>query len=724
MNKNDSISSSPNGQAKPNLWLEEIKGVSFVTDGQYKCPEVKGRYTIRLFQNPSGRLIPSLQGYRPKEVLCQQVDGNITIMLINEAGGRNQKSNRYRKNFDTLKEADGQRETLIREDANCAQRTNTVDTTLQLEQVKDAEAAFAKLHALPPPDWTEAGWNLAKAVEYVVDHFKPCRNHKPLPEAVAAFIENKDKDCNRASATLDSLRFTLGRLVAACPGKCVHQVTVDEVRPLIRRGTQVKSMRRLKSIYHNFFAWCADKERSWIPTNPAAEVGLPDRTDDVHIPKILPVEVVRDLLTQALKFKGGRLFLFCAVAFGCALRPSEMGRIQARRKIFGKDSFHFGQGDIENYIEIIGKCRGWRKVPIPPEFVTCIQAFVEAGYPLIPRNFFNDWTHLRALVGYLGSKGYVPDYIDAKSLVPWVSDYPRHTGGSHHFNRSENEHKTARWMGNSPKMLFGHYDGRPTQMDTVEFYRIPIELKLPTVAELLARGVPEMATDSELKKLKCPVSRHTTFGLKKAEFEQLCDLSFSQCLKATRSEIKGFTRKPGIWGKRRMLDLPPREELLKLIWTFTLEDLAKRYKVTRATMAHIASDHKISLPGIGHWQQRASGKVIGNLPEEVKRAFPNGLPPYVAPVGRTKMVMPAPADLFKLLWQYRQTDLISKLQCSTRTLERAIKRFNLPKPGHSYWHTKPEKRIIPDHIKPLLTLDSAQLEMELAKNTRLPPMDL
>ena len=233
-----------------------------------------------------------------------------------------------------------------------------------------------------------------------------------------------------------------------------------------------------------------------------------------------------------------------------------------------------------------------------------------------------------------------------------------------------------------------------------------------------------MATDSELKKLKCPVSRHTTFGLKKAEFEQLCDLSFSQCLKATRSEIKGFTRKPGIWGKRRMLDLPPREELLKLIWTFTLEDLAKRYKVTRATMAHIASDHKISLPGIGHWQQRASGKVIGNLPEEVKRAFPNGLPPYVAPVGRTKMVMPAPADLFKLLWQYRQTDLISKLQCSTRTLERAIKRFNLPKPGHSYWHTKPEKRIIPDHIKPLLTLDSAQLEIELAKDTPLPPMDL
>jgi hypothetical protein len=57
-------------------------------------------------------------------------------------------------------------------------------------------------------------------------------------------------------------------------------------------------------------------------------------------------------------------------------------------------------------------------------------------------------------------------------------------------------------------------------------------------------------------------------------------------------------------------------------------------------------------------------------------------------------------------------------------LERAIKRFNLLKPGHSYWHTKQEKRIIPDRIKYLLTLDSAQLEIHLAKNTPLPSVDL
>ena len=64
----------------------------------------------------------------------------------------NQKSKRCRKNFDTLKEADAQHELLIREDANCAQHTSLVETTLHLDQVKDVEFALAKLLLLPAPD--------------------------------------------------------------------------------------------------------------------------------------------------------------------------------------------------------------------------------------------------------------------------------------------------------------------------------------------------------------------------------------------------------------------------------------------------------------------------------------------------------------------------------------------------------------------------------------------
>lgn len=683
------------------LKIITVDGLEYITDGVYRCLVTEGRYEIKKYRNPSGALVPCLQGNRPAEVVVK-----LGVPL------------RYRKNIKSLKEANGRRELLIREDAGCEQRTSLVDTSLNLDQVKDAEAALAQLSVLPPPDWSHGNWSFVQAVEYISRHFKPCRNHKLLTEAVAAFIESKDKEFNRAAATLDSLGVTLRRLVEACPDKCVHEVTEEDLRPLIRRGTQVRSMKRHKSVYSNFFSWCASRERSWTPHNPAKAVELPDRADDVHIPQILPVTTVRQLLAEALKFKGGRLFLFCAVAFGCALRPSEMGRIQARRKILGKDSFHFGPNDIENFIEVIGKCRGWRKVQIPPEFVSCIRQFVEAGYPIIPRNFFNDWTHLRALVGYLGSRGYVPDYIDTKSFEPWVDDFPRHTGGSHHLNRSENEHKTARWMGNSPKMLFGHYDGRPTKSDTVEFYQIPGGLKLPTIADLRASGVPDMATDSELKKLKCPVNRHTTFGLKKVVFEQVRALHLQRFPEAGQPEHKGFTRKSGMWSKRRMLELPPRAELLKLFWTFPLSDLAKKYKVTRATMALIADDHDIPLPPIGHWQQRASGQALNEIPEEVTKAFPDGLPRYVAPVGRNhKLDIPSLAEFFRLVWQYPLFDLAPKLNCSIETLTRTIKRLKLPKPGHSYWRAKPQNRRIPNSISRLLSLEQSELEAELRSIT-------
>ena len=707
--------SVPNGNAKPNLYIQSVDDVNFITDGSYKCPEVMGRYTISIFSNPSGELVPCLKGNRPMIVVQQPVNGQ-PVGSGDEVVNSKQKSNRYRKNLKTLKEADAQRDLLIREDAGCAPRTHMVDTSLTLAQVKDAETAYAKLGHLPPPDWTDKGWNLDKAVDYIMKQFKPCRNPKPLSEAVTAFFEFKDKECNRACATLDSIDLMLRRLVAACPEKFVHQVTEDDLRPLILRGTEVTSIRRPKSVYSNFFKWCARKARSWTPYNPAAEVELPDRSDDLKVPQILPVSAVRDILVSALKFKGGKLFLFCAVAFGCALRPSEMGRIQARTKRLGVKSIYLGDTPEENYIHTIGKGRGRRNVLIPPEFVPLIKNFVEAGYPLIPRNFISDWTHLRAIIGYLGSKCHLPDYFDAKLLLRWVDDFTRHTGGSHHYNRSENEFQTSKWMGNSPKMLFTNYDGRPTPANTLEFYRIPSGLNLPSIGELQAAGVPEGATDAELLKLKCDVTRHTTFGLKKVEFHIARATYLKQNPAAAILEAKGFTRGKGMWTKRRMLDLPPRAELLKLFWTFTLEDLAAKYKVTRATMARVAEDHAIQLPGKGNWQQRAAGKVVENIPTEVANMFPDGLPEYVAPVGRTAKQLPLPADLFKLLWEHRQTELVIKLNCSARTLERAIKHFNLRKPGHSYWRAKPENRRIPERIKHLLTLDSAQLEIELAKN--------
>ena len=50
------------------LKIITVDGLEFVTDGRYRCPVTKGRYTIRPFKNPSGELIPRVEGYRPAAV--------------------------------------------------------------------------------------------------------------------------------------------------------------------------------------------------------------------------------------------------------------------------------------------------------------------------------------------------------------------------------------------------------------------------------------------------------------------------------------------------------------------------------------------------------------------------------------------------------------------------------------------------------------------------------
>jgi hypothetical protein len=69
----------------------------------------------------------------------------------------------------------------------------------------------------------------------------------------------------------------------------------------------------------------------------------------------------------------------------------------------------------------------------------------------------------------------------------------------------------------------------------------------------------------------------------------------------------------------------------------------------------------------------------------------------------------------KLIWSHKLSELPAHLGYSQATIERAIRRLHLPKPGHSYWHAKPENRKIPDGILKLLSLSPQQLESELKK---------
>ena len=708
-----SVTSPQTNAALPAIRIDIIEGVRFIIDSSGQYLAKKDRYSLKPHKNPSGKLVVELNGYRPPGALIEK-----KLAVGADEEDKKPSSGRVRENYNTAKEGDAARTALILADADSESRYHSVLTFLPDADVRDAEKAMQLMSSLPPPDWTVGRWSFEKIVKYVCDKYRACRNPKLLSEAVEQFVKLEEA-ANLKFATIEGKKSHLRRLIKACnPGICVHEVPLAVLKGLIHSGQKRKTWKKNKSNLNTFFSWAAHQDQGYIADNPVSGIDLKKQKDDYTVPKILTNQEVVELLTKAQTFKNGRLFLFCLVAIVVALRPAELARITALQKVLGIGSFHFGDEPDEQFITVIGKTRAMRDSIIPAEFVALIKTYVEAGYPVIPRYFAQDWTLLRAEVGFLGRADLLPAHLLSADLIPWTADVLRHIGITHHLNWSQDEHKTALWAGDSPRMIFFHYRGKATRRQTREFYAIAKKLKLPTLAELKAEGVPEPALDSELKRLKCPVDRPNTFRMDKEQFAFARKCYLKRCPEAAIPEKKGG-RREGHQTKRRMLGLPTKQdEQLKLIWTNKLSALAIKYKVTRGTISNAIADMKLPshlLPPKGFWQKRAAGQNV-LLPDEVAAVFPHGLPKYSAPVGcQIKLQFPTPPKFLRLVWLLHPVDNAIKLGCSASSVERHIRRHRVPRPPAGYWKLTPEQRQLPDRIKHLLTLDATQLAAELAK---------
>lgn len=383
------------------LWIEDVE---FITDGHFQCPVKRGSYSLKPFANPSGEEKVQLDGYR--------------LSLVPASDGQPQPPARLRKNYDTLKEANAARKQFILEDANSTSISSQQETTLSEAEVRDAEDASVIMAGLPVPEWDSSAWTYLAMAKFIEKHYKPCRNPKLLSEAVTAFIKLED-EANLKFATVDGKDSHLKRLIKSCQtGIHVHEVPLEMLKAQVHSGKKRKTWKKNKSNLNTFFAWAAHEDQGYIASNPVARIQLKKQKDDYVVPKILTNKQVLDLLTKAQTFKQGRLFLFCVVAIVVALRPAELARITALQKVLGIGSFHFGNEPDEKLVSVIGKTRQLRDSIIPKEFVPLIQAYVQAGYAVIPRNFAHDWTLLRAQVGFLGRMDLLPAHLFSEDPNP------------------------------------------------------------------------------------------------------------------------------------------------------------------------------------------------------------------------------------------------------------------------------------------------------------------
>lgn len=515
------------------------------------------------------------------------------------------------------------REKLVLQDDNSEIRMVSKQTELSIEQLQDAEEAYRRLRELPPPDWKgDAKWTLCRAVRFVSEKFKPTRNPKLLSEGIAEFLDVKQA-ANLRPKTIRELRSTLRNLDKACPGLYIHEVTAVHLRPLSLRGTKKLGWQHRLRNFSAFFKWAKHPQRGYCPENPAEEVFLPDVQDDPSVPKSFDNERALRLFQIAQTFENGCLFLYVLLGTVMALRPTEIGRMEAARQCFGEDaarilgqeSITFSNRSEECLVHVLGKCRKRRTIEIIPQWIDLIRVYVQSGFPFVPSDFRKNWDALRRLVGFKIGESSQELNLDVE-LVDYDSDMMRHTGLTNHLGLHGKEGETALFGGNSPDVIHSNYKGQATRKRAEVFYALAKKLKLPTIHQLEKGGVPEGATATELRQLGTPIEHHTTYFLSKEKF---------QAALAARKAKLGFdplAQKLRKYGANRTCRIkwPPDEDLAELIKFFPETKLAEALNCS-APMIHLrAKARNIPLPGRGYWTKIYQGpKPV--IPQHVQRIF-------------------------------------------------------------------------------------------------------
>lgn len=399
-----------------------------------------------------------------------------------------QDGTRYRKRFPTQAEAEGELAVQRVKLTNSATALHTVTTPLDLSQVRDAEAALTRL---------KGRYSLAEAVDYFLRHYAEPDEAKPLPDALSAFLEAREKAGVRPRSILQ-LKSTLKAFIAwhtveslppafapdlrmirarlpeskagnpaevvkalhlaldSVPMPAVHQVTTEHVRRFLQSirakdGTAPagpKTFNNYRADLHAFFAWSSQSARRWIRQNPVT--GLEKMKTGRGLPTALTLAEARSLMDHVAAYEGGAMVPFFALALFTGLRTGpggELHKIAAhpqREKLID-----LGRGVIHVQPEI-SKTGQYRQVMIRPNLKAWLKAFPGE---ILPKN------HDR-----------MAKEIRAKFRLP--HDVLRHTFFSMHVAAFKSVGEAAIEGGNTESVVKRHYLNLTGYTEGKEFWNI------------------------------------------------------------------------------------------------------------------------------------------------------------------------------------------------------------------------------------------------------------
>ena len=250
------------------------------------------------------------------------------------------------------------------------------------------------------------------------------------------------------------LKSTLGQFERFVENNYVHEVSERDVERYLkslraRDGTDAasrKTWNNYRADLHLFFAWCADKQRRWVSTNPAADVGR-FQIDRSHI-EVLSEEQARILMNSVADFKAGKLARYFALALFAGVRPGgELEKLAANPLLIDL------QNEVIRITEAISKTRKSRQIKIRPNLFKWLTQY---SGEILPTNCDRE---LKAI----------------RKRFHLSHDVLRHTFISMHVGAFKSFADAAIESGNSEKIIRGHYLNTSSFKDAQRFWSIAPE---------------------------------------------------------------------------------------------------------------------------------------------------------------------------------------------------------------------------------------------------------
>lgn len=372
--------------------------------------------------------------------------------------GRDERGNRIRKSFKSRDKAVAFVTAMRTKLLNAETAITTAVTRLTSDQLKQAEAAFARLGSR---------YTLDQAVAYFLDNYAAPDEAVTLKTAVEKFSEGKD---DVRKNTLRNLKSTLKRFRDFIgEDKELHALTDEHIRAFMRSlrakdgvsPISKKTFNNVRNDVSSLLTWCMDPQRRWVAKNVARDIKMHDRHQlrKTGVPDTLTPERACEVMAAAVKHEPSLAKAYALMLFA-GLRPDDDGELFKLAHHPDVDKLVNLRTNVIIIPADVSKVKRQRKVRV----CEALNKWLSLPGPILPPN----------------ADRHIKVFRVSQKLTP---DVCRHSFVTYHVATGGSLADTALQSGNSESIVRDHYADQVTKDEAAPFWRIvPNDKRGATIA--------------------------------------------------------------------------------------------------------------------------------------------------------------------------------------------------------------------------------------------------